>query len=294
MELNLNNKEVLVALNCHPSLGPKTIAKILAHWPNLGEFVNDAKVGALGNNLQCLVKSLDWAQAQQDLNWQQQADNFILTIEDSNYPNALRQIDTAPPVLYLQGQLDALNQSILAVVGSRQPSAYGRQIALEWCRYFAEQGLVLVSGLALGIDSIAHQACIEYKQKTIAVLGSGLDYIYPRQNRYLATKIRQNGLLVSEFSPKTSPNPRHFPRRNRIISGLALSTLIVESTIKSGTMHTAQHAVDQNREVFVVPGRVNDPLSMGCNYLIQQGASLASCAKEVLDGVKNIIYFKYT
>jgi DNA processing protein len=291
MELNLDNKKILVALNQHRSLGPRRIGHILAKWPILSVFLHKARKGSLGDQAKALVESLNWSQAQKDWDWQQGNDAYILSIEEDEYPSILKQIDAPPPILYVKGNLDTFKTSKLAVVGSRQPSDYGRHIADEWCGYFSKNGLVLVSGLALGIDSIAHRACLEINQKTIAVLGSGLDYIYPRQNRALAAQICQNGLLVSEFSPKTSPNPRHFPRRNRIISGLALSTLIVESAIKSGTMHTAQHAVDQNREVYVVPGRVNDPMSMGCNYLIQQGAILASCAQEVLDGVKSAIYF---
>ena len=201
---------------------------------------------------------------------------------DPDYPLLLQQISDPPPVLYVQGHLDDFNRRSLAVVGSRHPSAYGERLAYDWCRGLAQAGLVLVSGMAIGIDTWVHKACIDAHQITIAVLGSGLQKIYPKQNIALAERIGEKGAVISEFSLKTPPNPRHFPSRNRIISGLALSTLVVEATEKSGTLITAQHAVEQNRDVYVIPGRVDLPYQRGGHLLIQQGAKLITQYQDIL------------
>ena len=277
---------ILVALNQLSGMGPMTIQRILQHWPDLREFVREIQTPKtavrLPPALKIAVSQLDWALAEKQLLWAERSNCHILTILDSNYPHLLRQLADAPPVLYCQGQLDVFHQPSLAMVGSRHPSVYGMQVAKRWSEVFSKKGLTLVSGMAIGIDTIVHQSCLKHSKKTIAVLGSGLQRIYPKNNMLLAEKIKEKGLLISEFSLETSPNPRHFPRRNRIISGLALCTLIVEAAEKSGSMHTALHAIEQNRDVYAIPGHIFDSLSRGCHLLIQQGAKLALSESDIL------------
>tara|TARA_B100001094_G_scaffold333359_1_gene411080 strand:+ start:19178 stop:20239 length:1062 start_codon:yes stop_codon:yes gene_type:complete len=211
----------------------------------------------------------------QALLWYEQADDhFILTPDDSAYPALLKQIPDAPCVLFVQGQINTLQKSMFAVVGSRQCTPAGRQNAYQFSLQLAQQGLVITSGLALGIDTQAHLGAVEHDYPTIAVLGTGLNQIYPKRNKELAYKIREKGCLVSEFFPDTVPFAYNFPKRNRIISGMSRGTLVVEAAIKSGSLITARLALEQNREVFAIPGSILNPYSEGCHQLIQQGAQL--------------------
>lgn len=209
-----------------------------------------------------------------------------LTIEDPAYPKLLKQIYDQPFILYYRGRLEALDGFLLAVVGARKYSAYGRQVAEKLVKELALNNLTIVSGLALGIDALAHAAAIEAGGNTVAVLGSGLDRqnIYPSQNRYLADKIEASGgLVLSEYPIGTLPLKHHFPQRNRIISGLSSATLVIEAGEKSGALITAFHALEQNREVFAVPGSIYSGASEGTNRLIAMGAKLVSGAKDIIE-----------
>ena len=209
-----------------------------------------------------------------------------LTIEDSAYPKLLKQIYDPPFILYYRGSLEAFNGFSLAVVGARKYSAYGAQVTQKLVRELAFNKLTITSGLALGIDTLAHSAAIETNGKTIAVLGSGLDRqnIYPSQNRYLADKIQAHGgLILSEYPIGTMPLKHHFPQRNRIISGLSSATLVIEAAEKSGALITAFHALEQNREVFAVPGSIYSDSSEGTNRLIAMGAKLVTNAKDIIE-----------
>lgn len=209
-----------------------------------------------------------------------------LTIEDPAYPKLLKQIYDPPFILYYRGRLEAFDGFLLAVVGARKYSDYGRRVAEKLVRELALRNLTIVSGLALGIDALAHIAAIEVGGKTIAVLGSGLDQqnIYPSQNRYLADKIQaHDGLILSEYPIGTLPLKHHFPQRNRIISGLSSATLVIEAGEKSGALITAFHALEQNREVFAVPGNIYSGVSEGANRLITMGAKLVAGAKDIIE-----------
>jgi DNA processing protein len=282
----MDSKIILIALNQFSGIGPKTIARLLHYWPNLNDLIQEHRRGhlrrTLPDALHQALGQLNWRQAETEWNWSTQASCQIITLVDSNYPSLLQQIPDPPPVLYVQGQLKELDLKCLAVVGSRHPSSYGESLAYDWGRALALSGLVLVSGMAIGIDTIVHKACVDEKKVTIAVLGSGLKNLYPRRNLDLAEQIMHTGAIISEFSLKTPPNPRHFPLRNRIISGLALSTLVVEATERSGTLITAQHAIEQNRDVYVIPGRVDVPHHNGGHLLIQQGAKLVTKYQDIL------------
>lgn len=203
---------------------------------------------------------------------------------EPSYPAHLKEIYDAPALLYYKGTLPTNNELMLAVVGARKFSPYGRQLTDTIVKELAENNLTIVSGLALGIDALAHQAALEVGGRTIAVLGTGLDKanIYPSSNRWLADKIlSEGGLLLSEYPLGTAPLRFNFPQRNRIISGLSLGTLVIEANIKSGSLITAKTALDQNREVFAVPGNVFSPLSSGTNWLIKQGATAVTEAADI-------------
>src|SRR5438128_8040536 len=198
----------------------------------------------------------------------------IVTYESDAYPPLLKQIADPPLVLYAQGDAKALSEHALAMVGTRRPSAYGSSVAHRLARDLAERRLVIVSGLARGIDSACHRGALEAKGKTVAVLGSGLDVIYPREHKRLAQEIAQAGAVISECPLGTAPTPENFPIRNRVISGLALGVVIVEAAEYSGSLITARLALEQNREVFAVPGNITSAQSFGPNHLIKQGAKL--------------------
>ena len=196
-----------------------------------------------------------------------------ITWHDPEYSPRLKEIYDLPPVLYVRGQLSAEDERSVAVVGTRKPTAYGRESAYQLSYEMARAGVTIVSGLARGIDSIAHRAALEASQRTLAVLGSGVDVIYPREHTQLAAEIVQNGALISEPPLGTRPNAQNFPRRNRIMSGMTLGTVIVEAGEGSGALLTANHALEQNREVFAVPGNIFSPSSLGTNRLIRDSAA---------------------
>jgi DNA processing protein len=200
-----------------------------------------------------------------------------------DYPALLRQIHDPPPVLYVKGSLPPVESIGITVVGTRAPTPYGREVALRLTTELAAAGMVIVSGLARGIDGIAHRAALDAGSKTVAVLGSGLDLIYPNEHQRLAEQICEAGALISEFPPGHGIEPGNFPRRNRILSGLTKGTLVVEAGHKSGAITTADHALDQNRDVFAVPGSILSEKSAGPHRLIHQGAKLVTCARDVLE-----------
>ncbi len=206
----------------------------------------------------------------------------VLTLNDAEYPRLLRQIPDPPPCLYILGKLEPAMQAI-AVVGSRNATGYGRSIARRLCADLAACRLTVVSGMALGIDTCAHTSTLQAGGRTVAVLGSGLNRIYPAENRKLFRAIAESGAVVSEFDLDAQPDARHFPARNRIISGMALGTLVVEATLKSGSLITARLAAEQNREVFAVPGSIQSFKSTGTHSLIKQGAKLVENARDILE-----------
>lgn len=214
----------------------------------------------------------------------QRAGVRALTWHDDEYPPRLKQIYDLPPLLYIKGSLAPEDESSIAVVGTRKPSPYGRQVAERLVRDIAASGVAIVSGLARGVDGIAHAAALDAANRTIAVLGSGLDVIYPPEHRNLAERIANSGAIISEHPLGAKPDSRNFPRRNRIMSGMTLGTLVIEAGEKSGALITAKQALEENREVFAVPGNVFAPSSAGANRLIRQsGAKLVAKSEDVLE-----------
>jgi DNA processing protein len=205
----------------------------------------------------------------------------LVTWGSPDYPALLAMIEDAPLVLFVEGDVEALSRPQLAIVGSRNPTAIGRDTATQFARHLATAGLAITSGLALGIDAAAHRGALAGRGSTIAVLGCGLDRIYPRENTELAREVAANGALVSDLPTGNAPLKHNFPRRNRLISGLAVGTLVVEAALQSGSLITARLAGDQGREVFAIPGSIHSPLSRGCHRLIRQGAKLVESADDI-------------
>lgn len=209
---------------------------------------------------------------------------FQINLSDYNYLRDLPHIPDPPKKLFIRGKLPAKRVKTVAIVGTRKPSAYGREIATKIASECAKNGIVVVSGLALGIDSIAHRAAIDSGGKTIAVLANGVDKIYPRSHEDLGQKILQtNGAILSEYPNNTPARPWQFLARNRIVSGLADAVVIIEAASRSGTLSTANHALDQGKEIFAVPGNITSPLSAGCNQLIKNGANPLTSVEDLLD-----------
>ena len=221
-----------------------------------------------------------------DLEWLSASGARLMLWGDADYPQPLAAIPGAPPALYVMGDVGALKAPQLAMVGARGASPAGRAIAREFAADLVHAGLIITSGLAAGIDAASHEGALVAGGRTVAVLGSGLARVYPAENAGLAERIRAAGALVSEFPPGARPQRRNFPRRNRIISGLSLGTLVVEAAAGSGSLITAEHAAQQGREVFAVPGSIRSPLSRGCHQLIRDGAHLAETAADILAGLQ--------
>ncbi len=218
-----------------------------------------------------------------DVRWCETHGACAVPCTDETYPLQLAAIRGAPPVLFVQGDLAALRRPQIALVGSRRPTPAGRRTAYAFAAQLARSELVVTSGLASGIDAAGHEGALAAGGMTIAVLGCGLAHVYPAQNAALAERIRRGGALVSEFAPLTRPRRHHFPQRNRVISGLALGTLVVEAARDSGSLITARWAADQGREVFAVPGAIGNPLSRGCHRLIREGAHLVESPGQILE-----------
>ena len=228
------------------------------------------------------LRNPPWAEVEQDLRWLEQPGNSLLCLNDPRYPTLLHEIATPPPVLFVRGDVQLLERPQLAVVGTRNPTTSGRRTAREFAAHLTEAGLVITSGLALGIDAEAHLGALQ-SGHTVAVMGTGLDRLYPARHRDLAHRIAEQGVLISELPPGTPPNAENFPRRNRVISGLSLGTLVVEAANQSGSLITARLAGEQGREVFAIPGSIHNPMARGCHALIRQGAKLVETSADILE-----------
>ncbi|MFT5838254.1 MAG: DNA processing protein [Flavobacteriales bacterium] len=224
------------------------------------------------------------------LQWLNTTNNrFLLYFDHPSYPDLLKQISSSPPLLYGYGNPEHLNNYQIAIVGSRTPSPQGRENARFFASRLSECGWTITSGLALGIDGLSHHGAVLGGFTTIAVLGTAIDKMYPRRHIKLAEDVLQHdGVIISEFAPNTPGRPEYFPRRNRIISGLSVGTLIIEAAIKSGSLITARCALEQNREVFALPGNIHNPMSAGCHHLIQQGAKLITCVEDINEEFRHL------
>ncbi len=269
-----------------PGFGCRSFLKTLdSHTPQQLFSESSSGLAALGlkNSVVQAIRNPDWTTVEQDLRWLEQPGHLAVTLVDSCYPTQLKEIADPPPLLFIRGNPDILALPQIAIVGSRNPSHLGVETATEFAKALAREGFVITSGLALGIDAAGHQGALQAQGYTIAVAGTGLDRVYPARHRALATEIVNHGAMISEFPPGTGAKADHFPRRNRIISGLCIGLLVVEAAKQSGSLITARMALEQNREVFAIPGSIHNPLARGCNALIREGAKLVETARDILE-----------
>ncbi len=282
-----DRRTLWVALNLVLSDSLRSAQKVVARYPSLEEAfrVSPEELQVLGvekAKARELASPSLLERAVQTIRWLEKKEFFLLTVDDPEYPEVLDEIFDPPYVLYGAGRPEVLEEACLAIVGARRPTPYGKAVAEKLSADLAATGLVIVSGLARGIDSIAHWGALE-SGKTVAVLGSGLDDIYPRENKGLFRKIAERGAVITEFPPGMPPLGFHFPLRNRIISGLSLATLVVEATRQSGSLITACLALEQNRDVMAVPGNLTSDLSRGTNWLLRSGAKLVETWEDVVE-----------
>jgi len=265
-----------------PGTGAQTLNPLLSSNNTARQLIEHppATIPAI---LRDYLRDPDWKGVEADMRWLEQPHNGLLRITDPGYPARLRELPNPPSALFLHGDPDLLSLPQLAIVGSRNPSTGGRRNAHAFAEHLAAAGLVIDSGLATGIDAEAHRGALDADGLTLAVTGTGLDRVYPAKNRSLAHTIAMTGLLVSEFPTGTPPLPANFPRRNRILAGLSLGTLVVEAALKSGSRITARLATEAGREVFAIPGSIHNPLSRGCHALIRDGAKLVETAEHILE-----------
>lgn len=280
-----------LALAQTPGVGARTFQALLKAGIGLAElFEQPASVLydlGLSNRVIEALRRPDWKSVERTLAWAVQPNCHILTLTDPAYPPQLQEIASPPPVLFVHGQPRQLHRAQLAVVGSRNPSSVGQKLAFEFAKALAELGLVITSGLATGIDGAAHRGALA-GGTTVAVVGTGPDRVYPSQHKNLAAEIVTRGAIVSEFPPGTPVRAKHFPRRNRIIAGLSLGTLVVEATHRSGSLITARFALEQGREVMAIPGAIHNPQAKGCNALIREGAKLVETIEDILEALNLI------
>ncbi len=278
-----------LAWNKITAIGPKRFYKLIKHFSSLEDAWKAAPeeisvVLNLPHKISARIfeekKNID---LNEELDLLERNRAKVLTIEDNLYPEKLKEIYDPPPVLYLKGSITEADQNSISIVGSRKATYYGKMVAENLSKDLALVGLTIISGMARGIDTAAHRGALSTDGRTIAVLGGGLDYIYPPENRKLAREIEERGALITEFPFTTLPERQNFPRRNRIISGLSLGTVVVEAGEKSGALITADFALQQGREVFAVPGNITSTLSQGTHNLIKQGAKLVNNYQDILE-----------
>jgi len=284
-----------LALCRAPGLGPISQRRLLKNFGGTPEqlFAADRKLlqaNGLKSKTLKYFQSPDWQEIERDLAWLEQANHHLITILDKRYPPLLKEIPDAPMVLFVCGDPELMQSMQLGVVGSRNPSSGGKRIAREFSRQITQCGITVTSGMALGIDYSSHLGAMDVNKKTIAVLGNGLDIVYPARHKDLAERIVEQGALISEFPIGVKPLAKNFPRRNRIISGLSAGVLVVEAAQRSGSLITAHYAMEQGREVVAIPGSIHNPLSKGCHSLIMQGAKLVENVQDIIDELGPLIH----
>ncbi|MGD8429325.1 MAG: DNA-processing protein DprA [Ectothiorhodospiraceae bacterium] len=270
-----------------PGIGPRAFGEILRHFGDPGAFFGAssalrARSGIESRILEAAAGVSEDAAAP-DLRWLEKDGNHVVTLADPAYPAQLRELPGAPPLLFVTGNPQALSTPQLGIVGSRNATSGGVANATDFAFHLARAGLAITSGLALGVDGAAHRGALDADGTTLAVMATGPDRIYPARHRDLAREISADGALVTEFPVGTGVRREHFPRRNRLISGLSLGVLVVEASVRSGSLVTARHALEQDREVFAIPGSIHNPLARGCHALIRGGAKLVESTADILE-----------
>jgi len=271
-------------------IGATTFHTLLDHFGSAEAVLNASSSQLSGLSLSSetikAIANQEKPDIKADLDWQSEEGHHIITFTDERYPVQLKDLQDAPPVLYVRGDPDYLVQPQLAMVGARSPSAVGKKTAEEFASHLSDAGITITSGLATGIDGASHEGALQGLAGTIAVVAHGLDIVYPAQHQQLAQAISENGAVISEMPIGITPQRGLFPRRNRLISALSLGTLVVEAAIKSGSLITARLALDLNREVFAIPGSIHNPMARGCHQLIRQGAKLVESVDDILEDLR--------
>jgi DNA processing protein len=285
-----------MALSRAPALDVATLSAAFERVGGISGFMESSDAARRGAGIPAaaseFLESAAATSCAAERAWIESPRHHVVSFIDRRYPAALRGLQRRPIALYVAGNADILNDPQLSIVGSRNPTPAGRDTAFEFAESLAARGLGITSGLAEGIDSAAHRGALAAQGITLAVLGSGIDSIYPRSNQALSEEIRLQGALISEFPLGTPPRRENFPQRNRIIAGLSLGTLVVEAARRSGSLITARLAADQNRELFAVPGSIHNPLSRGCHELIRQGAKLTETVADILSELNFSAFFE--
>jgi DNA processing protein len=285
----MSSQKYWLGFNYISGIGPAKVQALLGYYGSLERAWHASEgelkeIGFDGRTIQSFFEVRSTLDLDHYLQLVEKQNIRVVTWEDSDYPAALREIPAAPPLIFVRGRLEPVDQWSIAVVGTRRHTAYGRLMTRELVTGLVQNGISIVSGLARGIDGIAHKTALEQGGRTIAVLGCGIDKVYPPEHRELAHEIvLGNGALLSDYPLGTEPDSKHFPARNRLISGLSLGVVIIEAGEKSGALITAKFAVEQDRDVFAVPGNINSPASIGPNRLIQQGAKLVLGIEDILE-----------
>ncbi len=288
----MTEQEALLVLNAVPELGAIRIRKLLAFFGSALEVLQATFEELSTCHLipPTIAENIFYFSKdkflQDEYNLMRRKGLMALTAADENYPYSLKSFEDSPVVLYVKGEIDALNQMSVAIVGSRAASFYGCKSAKIFAQRFVQEGMTVVSGLARGIDTAAHLGCLEAGGKTIAVIGCGFNHMYPKENYLLMEKISRQGAVVSEFACAMPPLKHNFPWRNRIISALSLATVVIEAGRKSGALITADYALAQNKDVYVLPSNIDNDTALGSNQLIQDGAKVALSPEDVLSQVK--------
>lgn len=277
-----------------PGIGPATVRRLLDRFGDAAAIATADRrqlstAGLDAAAIACLHGETHDEDIRRDLDWAEGERHHLLPLSDPRYPARLREIADPPPLLYVHGDPEVLAWPALAMVGTRHPTPAGRETAHAFARHLAGSGLVITSGLALGIDAAAHEGALAGGGLTLAVTGTGLDRVYPARHAGLAHRIGESGALVSELPIGTRPTREAFPRRNRILSGLSVGTLVVEAALRSGSLITARLALEQGRELFAIPGSIHNPVARGCHALIRQGAKLVETADDVLEELASVL-----
>jgi DNA processing protein len=284
----MNRLEALIGLNMVLDIGSIRLKKLLEYFDKPQDILKASlqklrAVSGIGEKIAENISALRDEDLEREFTSASKLGLKVITHEDIGYPENLKNIPDPPIVLYVKGQLKDEDKFSIAIVGSRRASYYGLSCAKQFAADLVDHGFVIVSGMARGIDTYAHRGALSRGKRTIAVMGSGFNHIYPPENRELAQEISRNGAVISEFPLNTRPLPQNFPRRNRLISGLSLGTVVVEAARNSGALITADFALEQGRDVFALPGKVGCETSFGTNELIKQGAKLVSCVDDILE-----------
>lgn len=289
----LDDIKLWVGLNQTQGLGNAALCQLLTKFGS-PDAIYSAKINQLREIVDDVIarkisQGIDIDAIKPTLDWLKKDNAHVVTLADSYYPQKLLEITNPPAVLYAIGNLHWLNHPSIAMVGSRSATPQGEKNAEEFAASLCHSGLCVVSGMALGIDGAAHRGALKANGATIAVVGTGLDIVYPARHRDLAHKIAERGLIISEFPLGTPSKAQNFPRRNRLISGLSLGCLVVEANIDSGSLITARLAAEQGREIFAIPGSIHSPVAKGCHKLIKQGAKLVENTQDILEEIKNLL-----